>query len=205
MIRFVRLSALPVAALMLALAGCASSPTHFHTLVAPAPEQVPGTAVPAAPFAIEVLPVSVPAQVDQPQLVLRDGQSGILVLDGERWIAPLGDEVRSALVEDLTETLKTHDVYGLPHAADSRIMRIKLDVRRFDSQLDGYALIDAGWTVRAVGGKDDAVLACSSRVREPVGHDYPDLVRGHQRALAQVAGQIATAARSVAAGAPACP
>jgi uncharacterized protein len=203
MIRFVRLPVPLVVALALVLSGCASSPTHFHTLVAPASEQA--STVPAAPFSVEVLPVSVPAQVDQPQMVLREGETGILVLDGERWIAPLGDEVRAALSADLTEALNTHDVYGLPHPAGDNVLRIKLDVRRFDSQLDGYAFLEAGWTVRGVGGKADAVLACSSRVREPVGHDYPELVRGHQRALAQVAGEIAQAARSVASGSPACP
>ena len=52
--------------------------------------------------AFELLPVSVPAQDDQPQLVIRQGGQGVALLQSERWIAPLGDEIRGALSADLT-------------------------------------------------------------------------------------------------------
>ena len=83
-------------ALALALAGCASAPLHYYTLVAP-PGAAGATAAPA-PYPFELLPVSVPAQVDVPQLVVREGGQGMLPLQDQRWIAPLGDEIRGALV-----------------------------------------------------------------------------------------------------------
>ena len=46
-----------------------------------------------------------------------------------------------------------------------------------------------------------AALACTSQFREPVGAGYDALVQGHQQALAQLAGQVAEAARALAAGA----
>ncbi|MDN4481889.1 ABC-type transport auxiliary lipoprotein family protein, partial [Demequina sp. EGI L300058] len=67
-----------------------------------------------------------------------------------------------------------------------------------------YALVDAAWSVRQLQG--DAMLACTSQFREPVGAGYDALVEGHQRALARLAGEIAQVAGPVAAGqSPACP
>lgn len=197
----IRARYLVAGAFALALAACSSAPLHYYTLVPPASE-APATAVPAA-FQFELLPVGVPAQVDQPQLVVRQGGQGVTPLNGERWIAPLADEVRSALSADLSRTLDTQDVTGLP-AGSKPVLRIKLDLRRFDSQPGEYALIDAAWSVRQLKG--DAVLACTSRIREPVGAGYDALVGGHQRALAQLAAQIAGVAPRLAAGqAAACP
>jgi uncharacterized lipoprotein YmbA len=193
---------------LLALAGCASAPLHYYTLVAPAGDTPvgptsPADAAPALPF--ELLPVGVPAQVDQPQLVVREGGQGMLLLGSERWIAPLGDEVRRALSADLARELRSQDITGLP-GNDKPLLRIKLDLRRFDSQPGGYALIEGAWSVRLLHGTQPATLACTSRISETVGPGYPALVQGHQRAIGQLAAQIASAARALGQGqTPACP
>ncbi|OOG64992.1 hypothetical protein B0E46_06300 [Rhodanobacter sp. B04] len=192
----------------LALAACASAPLHYYTLVPPAGESGSGPvaqpATPSLPF--ELLPVGIPAQVDQPQLVVREGGQAVAMLDGERWIAPLGDEVRGALSADLARELRSQDVSGLP-GNGKPLLRIKLDLRRFDSQPASYALIEGNWSVRVLhGGAHAGALACSSRISEAVGPGYAALVQGHQRALGQLAAQIASAARALGAGrAAVCP
>lgn len=194
---------LGAAALALALAACASAPLHYYTLVPPAA----GTpARGAAPLRFELLPVGIPAQVDQPQLVVRQGGQDMAVLEGERWIAPLGDELRAALSAGLARELGGQDVSGLPGGGDA-VLRIKLDVRRFESWPGRYALVEAAWSVRPLKAGDGAVLACASTVREPVdGQGYPALVQAHQRAVARLAADIAAAARPFAAGQAArCP
>lgn len=188
----------------LGLAGCASAPLHYYTLMSPAG----GTAAAAAPapYPFELLPVTVPAQVDVPQLVVREGGQGMLPLEGQRWIAPLGDEVRGALAADLARALGVSDMSGLPGNGQPRL-RVTLDVRRFESVPGDHALIDAAWSLRLVGGSggQDA-LTCSSRISEPVAAGYDALVAGHQQALATLAGRIATTARAYEAGrVPACP
>jgi uncharacterized lipoprotein YmbA len=187
----------------LLLGACASAPLHYYTLVPPAEATAEGA---VAPFQFELLPVGVPPQVDQPQLVVRQGGQGVAMLDSERWIAPLGDEIRGALSADLAHALGTADATGLP-SSGKPLLRVKLDVRRFDSQPGSYALIEAAWSLRMLNAADgQAVLACTSRVSEPVGAGYGALVEGHQRALARLAAQVAVAARSIAAGQPAaCP
>ncbi|EIL87315.1 hypothetical protein UU9_16106 [Rhodanobacter fulvus Jip2] len=190
-------------ALGLALAGCASAPLHYYTLMAPAGGPDPVVATSPLPF--ELMPVNVPAQVDQPQLVVREGGQGVALLGSERWIAPLADEVRSALSADLVRQLHGADLSGMA-AGEKPRLRIKLDVRRFDSAPGAYALIDAAWSVRATAGDSPATVACTTRVREAVGPGYPALVQGHQRAIAQIAGQIAIVARALADGQKAaCP
>lgn len=195
------------------LAGCASAPLHYYTLVAPDATAAPtadaqvGNAE-ALPF--EVLPVGVPAQVDQPQLVVRDGAQRVLLLNGERWIAPLSDELRSALAADLAGDLHSENATGLPESDQPRL-RIKLDVRHFDSWPGSYALLAGTWSVRVLNGKDvpaghPGSITCASLVRESVGDGYTALVQGHQRAIAALSGQIAGVSRALSAGQPAaCP
>lgn len=188
--------------LAVALAACASAPMHYYTLMAPAPAGGSSAATPAT-FRFALLPVGIPAQADQPQMVVREGGQGVAMLDGRRWIAPLGDEVRGALSADLSRDMAAQDVSGLP-AGNASVLRIKVDLRRFDSVPGQYALIDAAWSVHALKG--NALLACTSRIQERVGPGFDALVAGHQRALAALATRIATVAPAVAAGqTPACP
>lgn len=194
---------LAIAGLALVLGACGSAPPlRYYTLVPPA-ESAATVAPSARSFQFELLPVTVPAQVDQPQMVVREGGQGVSVLQGQRWIAPLGDEVRGALSADLTRDFHAQDVTGLPSSPNDTV-RIKLDVRRFDSVPGSYAYIDAAWSVRPLKGGDP--LACTSRISETVGAGYDALVQGHQQAIAKLAAQIGTAASTLAAGQPArCP
>ncbi len=201
----IRIATLLAGACAMLLVACASAPLHYYTLVPPAVDTA-GSATPAADsLRFELLPVGIPAQVDQPQLVVRQGGQGVALLEGERWIAPLGDEVRAALSADLARELPGQDVSGLP-GGGKPMARIKLDLRRFDSQPGRYALIEGAWSVRMVNAAHDGMLACTSRVSESVGPGYDALVQGHQRAIGRLAAQIAVAARSLAGGqAASCP
>jgi len=193
---------LAIATLALVLGACGSAPPlRYYTLVPPAGG---ATASPSAPaFQFELLPVTIPAQVDQPQMVVREGGQGVSVLQGQRWIAPLADELRGALAADLSRDFRAQDVTGLPSQGKSTV-RIKLDVRRFDSVPGSYAYLDAAWSVRSLSGGDP--LACTSRISETVGEGYDALVQGHQQAIGKLAGQIGTVAGAMASGQPArCP
>jgi uncharacterized lipoprotein YmbA len=184
------------------LAACASAPMHYYTLLPSAAVDSPS---PAASLPFEVLPVSVPAQVDQPQLVVREGGQSVFLLESERWIAPLGDEVRGALAVDLARELPGRDVGGMS-SAGKPVLQVRLDLRRFDSQPGGYALISGAWSVRFGHDGKHKALACNSLIRESVGPGYGALVQGHQRALGELAAQIAVVGRALASGQDAsCP
>jgi len=182
---------LPLLAPLLALTACSATPTQFYTLLPP-----PSAAQAATPsFQIEVQSVDLPPQVSTPQLVVRTGSGEMVPVDTRRWIAPLGDEIRGALSADLSGRLGVHDVYGLPNSVAAAgqglpTWRITVKVQRFESALGAYARIDALWTVRRAG--DNAIaVTCSSSVSEAVQPGYPALIEGHQRAVADLASQIA--------------
>ncbi|MFK2876799.1 PqiC family protein [Rhodanobacter hydrolyticus] len=190
-------------ALALAVAGCASAPMHYYTLTT---QGAPAVRIAPVPYPFELSPVNVPAQVDVPQLVVRTGGQGMQPLNDQRWIAPLGDEIHSALSADLASALGVADMGGLPGNGQPRL-RITLDVRRFESVPGDHALIEAAWSLHLAGtsGGQDA-LSCTSLVNEQVGAGYDALVAGHQQALASLANRIAAAARAYEAGnRPGCP
>jgi uncharacterized lipoprotein YmbA len=204
-----------------ALAACASSPSNrFYTLGGgdagsaahagnarngPVAATASATMTPAAgerlgspPLLIEVPPVDVPSQVARNQLVVQTGGARVDVLEQERWASPPADEIRRALSGDLAAKLDTFDVYGTPRPNGVPVYRISVNVQRFESWLDSRALLDAVWSVRAVG--KDTVLTCRTLAQVPVGPGYAALVEGHRQAVAQMAGQIAAAIKALGSG-----
>ncbi len=185
----------------LSVGACASSVTTRYYTLMPSPTAVEGAAGQAA-YAIEVMPVGVPEQVDVPQLIVRSGGGELSVVDTRHWAAPLGREFRAALSERLSRSLGARDVYRLERDASQPLWRIKVNVQRFDSELGRQASLDAVWSV--ADGK--VVLNCTTQIRESVGGSYDALVAGHQRAAARLADDIAGALRQLAAGtATGCP
>jgi uncharacterized protein len=187
----------------LLLAGCASAPVHFHTLVpAPADEAIESV---TSSYHIEVEPVTVPAQVDRLELVTRDNDGGVELSEGELWIAPLADELRNALSVELLRQFRSADAEAA-RRGDYGPTTIRVDVERFDSAPGRYALIAASWSVHMQSIKGEESVACATHAYVPVTKGYAALVRGQQRAIALVADRIASVARQLATGGTvACP
>ena len=176
---------------------CASTPTHYYTLIAPAaPVQAN---VSPAPFQFEMQAVLMAVQVDQPPLVIRQGNGSLAILENERWGAPLGDEFHDALTGQLERRFGSRDLAGLPKQSDQPVLSVRTDVRRFESVLDQYALIDVVWnlSLRGVGAGPGAkrhTLTCSSVIRQPAGIGMENRVIAHQKAVSALAETIARTA-----------
>ena len=84
------LAAVSIAACVSLLAACSSTPTQYLTLVPPAARSAPDSANALGPA---LLSVTIPSQVDQPQLAIRRADGSMTLLETERWIAPLSDEI----------------------------------------------------------------------------------------------------------------
>jgi len=164
-----------LAAFML-LGACRSEPINFHTLT---PVQ-PGTARVGGEIAIEA--ISVPPQVDRAQIVIRQGDSGLAILETQWWGASLSDELRSALVDQLSN-------------ANSRSKAsVRIDVQRFDSIPGQYALMDVKWRLRQPGSADDSRLTCRTVLKTPSGPSIDDLVVAQQNNVKRLAAVISQAA-----------
>lgn len=181
-----------------ALAGCGSSPpVHYYTLQGPA-APAPASAAAPAGFLIEVQPVSLSTQADQPQLMVRTGDGSVSALYSERWSSPLGDELRGALSDALKRELGALDVQAVKPGPGAAVWRVQTDVQRFDLVSGAMAQLDATWRVRPVNMKG-AGLLCRSLVTEPVSEaGVPALIAAQQRAVVSLAGVMASAMRGQA-------
>ena len=182
-------SLIAMAAAAVAMAGCASQPpVRFHSLL-PAASSVAAASAPAAtaPLVIELGPVTVPAAVDQPQWVLRAGDDSLRVLEGERWVAPLRDELRAAVMARLAERFNAVDARTRPGPASG--WRLRIEVQRFESMLGREAWIEAAWSATSVSTPVRTV-ACTSRLHETAGSDAPSIAAAHRRAVQRLADQI---------------
>ena len=171
-------------ALALLLTACRSDPIHYHTLM---PTQAPAVSD-SSHLDIQIERLSLPPQVDRPQIVVRQGNSGLAVLETEWWGASLADELQSALVDLLPSNGASHKI-GL-----------RLDVQRFDSVPGQYALLETKWRLRALTtGDNTPSLSCRSVFRTASGVTIEDLVAAHQhnvQALATLITQAASDGRS---------
>ncbi|MPQ71225.1 MULTISPECIES: PqiC family protein [unclassified Pseudomonas] len=181
----------------LGLAACSSAPTQYYTLVPTATDSTVRTNVAAPAFQFEMLPVRIPVQVDQPQVVVRQGSGALTILETSRWSAPLADEFHDALAGQMELKLGIRDLAGLPKAQGLATLSLQTDVRRFDSLPGRYALIDVVWSISLRGdGEKRRSLTCSSVIRQSAGPQVQDLVLAHQQAIGQLASIIAGAARN---------
>lgn len=184
----------------LTLGACSSPPVHYYTLVAPSAPS--GAAKEPVPFLIDVLPIGLPEQLDQAQLVVRQGASRVVMPDGERWAAPLGDELRQALSAELTLRLATRDVAGLVKPANQSVLQIKLQVRRLDFWPGEKLELEADWSLVMADAPGGAQLLCHGRFDEPATGSYPALVQAGQHALSVLAARVAADARGWARSPP---
>lgn len=160
---------------LLLLAACRSEPIQFHTLT---PTQ-PGGASGGADIQIES--ITVPPQVDRPQIVIRQGNAGLAILETQWWGASLSDELRSALVDQLV------------NSNPRRKVSLRLEVQRFDSIPGQYALIDVKWRLRTFGEGDAASVTCRSTLQTPSGASIDELVVAHQNNVKRLAATISQA------------
>jgi len=174
--------------MLVALGGCVSAgskaPERFHTLLAPASPAASASA--AKPLYVDVLPVHVPAQVDHAQWVVRQGDDSLLVLEQDRWAAPLPDEIRGALVERLAARWSAVDVraVGLPPGP---VWRVRVDVQRFESIAGQETRLEAAWSVSLPASG----VVCRSVFTEAVGEaSVAALAAGHRRNVAKLADAI---------------
>lgn len=186
-----------------ALAACGSPPpTHFHSLVAtPTSAGNAAHVAPASGVRFEVLPVVVPAQVDVPQFVVRLSDGSMAVLEHERWIAPLPDEIRSAVMLRVGQGLA--DAPLSSNAASGGVWGVGLEVQRFDSMMGRSVGVQLQWSLQPGGGA--AVLRCQARYEEPVGTGASALAAGYRAVFERLGDAIGRALRAAAAGGtPAC-
>jgi uncharacterized protein len=178
--------------LVAAAAACSrSAPSRFYTLDSVA---TPITG-PAVHEVIMVGPVSVPAAVDRPQIVVQAAANRADVEEFNRWAAPLSDSIARVVAGDLEAQLGTANVVTAPAGSFDPAYKVTINVQRFESIKGQSALVEAAWGVRRTA--DGVTRTGRTVARENVQNDsFEALAAAYSRALATISAQIAAALRT---------
>jgi hypothetical protein len=177
---------------LVVLSACASPPTRFYTLDTASGSTVANRTTSPA-FLIDIRSVKVPAAVARSQFVVQVNATQVKVLEDDRWASPLADEIRHALLADVTRQAGAPAGHEASHAENVPVYQVYVDVQRFESWPGSHVLIDVVWSVRALNGP--ATLTCHSTLRRPVSAGYDAIVDGHRYAIRRIAAQIAESVR----------
>ena len=172
----------PAAALLAGLTSLLSAcgtapPTRFHSLL-PVPSPASARVMPVQTArAWDLMPVSLPAQVDTPQWVVRQADETFVILEHDRWIAPLADEIRAAVALRLGAA----DAAAPAGGTAVRRWQIAIEVRR----------LDAEWTLRASDGQGGEGPRCQGQFEQAVGAGLDALGAGQRSVFAQLGDALA--------------
>jgi uncharacterized protein len=188
------LSCFAVLLLAAVLGGCGSSPiAHFYTLK---PDATLTSAADPTPLHVVVNPVTIPDLVDRPQIVTRGTGNQVSLDEFDRWGEPLKSDIARVIAANLGTLLGSERVSVFDSGSDvPPVWRVRVDVMRFDTMPGDAVTVDAQWTVWPP--KKTTPVMGHSLEHEPVqGQGYDAVVAAHDRALAAVSRDIASAIRT---------
>lgn len=179
-------------------AGCSSTPpSSFYTLSHSAAPAATAAEPASSQLSVVVGPVSIPAIVDQPQMVVSTGANQIAIDEFHRWASPLASDISRVVAENLVALLGTPRVSQFQQALNAPAdYRVAIEVQSFVSEPGEAATLNAVWIVRRT--KDGKSHTGRTAVREPAADKgYDALVAAHSRALARMSQDIADALRAL--------
>ena len=127
---------LVITALLLIGACSSSPPTHFYTLSDTAPETTP----PAGIGWVRIVGVTIPGELDRPELVRRIGPNQLNIAGLDRWAAPLDQVIRRALSDDILRRV--------PSPAPGQQYSVSVDIREFYGDGACNVTLRAAWTLQ---------------------------------------------------------
>ncbi|HWG68819.1 MAG TPA: PqiC family protein [Steroidobacteraceae bacterium] len=175
------------------LSACATGrPDHFYIL-----STLPAGAAGARtePFAQATLKVTLPSLVDRAEMVLNTSTDGVVILEHERWAAPLSDLVGQALAGDI-ERRRSDLLVARPGGNGARdpAVRIEVDIVQMTVHRGGHASIEAQWRIQntRTGVTSTGVrLAGSGEFSAAVGAvDYADVAKALSESLGMLADRL---------------
>jgi uncharacterized lipoprotein YmbA len=180
---------------VLSLVGCSGPPAQHYTLSRIDSQATQASKSWRAPSSggvglYSLSEISVPAQVDNLSIVVRQGDGRLMVLGEDRWTSSLSSQLSTALSQALTQRLGMPPLQKLvAEASLSSVTKVQMDVQRFDLIPGQSVSLDTVWSVRFPGSK--SFLTCYTRLQQPVGIGVLALVQGQQDNVQALAAQLA--------------
>lgn len=180
---------LALLSLMLCLAACGSSPkTSFFALEPLPAAQATSVRTPTSPVMVDH--VQLPSMLDRLALVTEGPGNQVHVSDTDRWAAPLDEQVRRTLTEELRQRLSAGSVLAPGDPTPAGIRTITLNVQRFIADPSGQVTLQADWSLhgrKTTGTVRNVRIEIASQ-----GTGGNAIAAGMSRALAQLADRIST-------------
>jgi uncharacterized protein len=177
--------------------GCSSAPVHYYTLARQPDKDSPAS---QTTLAIDVRVVHTPPQLNRSGLMIRTGPSEVTLLENERWVSTMTEEIKDALRLELQRRLG--HVTGL--RPEITKLTLDIDVRRLEAQLGQYAVLEASWsaTLSPAGRRSNGerAITCAFQADERIHPGYAGMVEGYQREIAALAEGIVAVLTSWAGG-----
>ena len=186
-----------------ALFGCRSAPITYYTLT---PADRSGTTAESGRPIREAILVLRPlsAGIDTTQILIRTDDTRFRVEEGGRWVAPLGDELRGALVDALRHQYGIIVLDSARHN-DTPVPRIDLTVRKFDVAEGSSITLAADWTLSNPGREPRSSLSCQAEFRETSAGTVSGVVAAGQAAVLKLSHTLGAAIEASSHGAtPIC-
>jgi uncharacterized lipoprotein YmbA len=186
------LTVVTLSCLLPMLVGCATPNPRFYALTAAVSPSAPSSDVTVA-----VGPVTIPAAVDRPQIVLTVAPNRVRLEEFDRWAAPLQNDIARVVAANLVATLGTSRVMLTSQPVAATVdYRAAIEVQQFDSSLGQAATLDAVWAVSR--SKDGKSQTGRTTAREATSDgSFDALAAAHSRAVGRLSQDLANAVREL--------
>jgi uncharacterized lipoprotein YmbA len=172
---------------MLFLTTCGSSPkTNFYALKPLPAAQAMSARRPASPVTVDH--VALPEMLDRLSLVREGPGNHVSVSETDRWAAPLEEQVRRTLTEDLQQRLPAGTVLAAGDPAPPGARTITLNVQQFVADPNGQVTLEADWSLH--GGKGTSSVRHVAFQVASAGPGGDAVATAMSRALADLADRI---------------
>ena len=130
-------AALPAIAVLMLVGACSSTPpTRFYTLSDTAPEATP----PAGVGWVRIVGVTIPGEIDRPEVVRRIGPNQLSIAGFDRWAAPLDQTIRRALSDDISRRV--------PSPSPGQQYSVSVEIHEFYGDGSCNVTLRAAWTLK---------------------------------------------------------
>jgi uncharacterized lipoprotein YmbA len=143
-------TALVILALVLVSACSSSPPTRFYTLSDTAPDATP----PAGVGWVRIVNLTIPGELDRPELVRRVGPNQLSVAGFDRWAAPLDETIRRTLSDDIARRVPA-PVPGVQYS-------VTVDIHEFYGDGACNVSLRAAWSVKGGRPENEDIQSPSS-------------------------------------------
>ncbi len=142
--------------------------------------------------------VNVPEPLDVMTLIVRQPNNSLMALSHDKWVAPLGQVLREAIADGLTQNLGVPPVSEKMLTADSsgtrsratQVTKVNVDIRQFEMQPGKKVALTALWQV-AIASPARTTITCYSQLSTPVESGVAPLVAAQKANIGQLSQQIA--------------